>query len=63
MITVITAVIVLHETITGLAVVGIILTLAGLLISENKLALKAKRNVSLSESPTPAQPKEAGGSR
>lgn len=35
-ITVITAVIVLREEITGVSVLGIVLTLAGLLISERK---------------------------
>lgn len=41
-ITVITSVLILHETITGLGVCGIILTMAGLFISENKLKRKVK---------------------
>ena len=41
-ITVITSMIVLQEKITGVAALGIVLTLAGLVISENKFARKAK---------------------
>lgn len=41
-ITVVTAVIVLHETIIGIAVFGIVLTLAGLFISELKTSAKKK---------------------
>lgn len=41
-ITVITSVIVLHEEITGITVLGIVLTLAGLFISEHKISVKAK---------------------
>lgn len=39
-ITVITSVIVLHEKITGLMMLGILLTLAGLLISEGRIGIK-----------------------
>ncbi|MBE5995224.1 MAG: DMT family transporter, partial [Paenibacillaceae bacterium] len=39
-ITVITSVLILHETITGTAVLGIMLTLAGLFISEIKLPVR-----------------------
>ncbi len=41
-ITVVTSVIVLHERITGVAVIGIVLTLAGLFISEIKTSVKQK---------------------
>ncbi len=41
-ITVVTSVMVLGEKITGAAAVGIALTLAGLLISENRIAIKTK---------------------
>lgn len=41
-ITVMTSVIVLHEEITGVAIFGIVLTLAGLFISQNKIPIKAK---------------------
>ncbi|MGE4276750.1 MAG: DMT family transporter [Lawsonibacter sp.] len=41
-ITVVTSVIVLHEKITGIAVLGIVLTLAGLFLSEHKISAKAK---------------------
>ena len=39
-ITVITSIVVLHETITALAAVGTVLTLAGLFLSESKLFLR-----------------------
>jgi drug/metabolite transporter (DMT)-like permease len=41
-ITVVTSIIVLHERITGVAVIGIVLTLAGLLVSEKKFFRKKK---------------------
>lgn len=41
-ITVVTAVIVLHEKITGMAGLGILLTLMGLMVSESKVAFKQK---------------------
>ena len=39
-ITVITSIVVLHETITALAAAGTVLTLAGLFLSESKLFLR-----------------------
>jgi drug/metabolite transporter (DMT)-like permease len=44
-ITVITSVIVLEEKITGIALLGTALTLAGLLISENKITIRTKRRL------------------
>lgn len=44
-ITVVTSVLVLGEKITGIAVLGILLTLAGLFLSENRVSLKLKRGV------------------
>lgn len=41
-ITVSTSVIILHERITGIGICGIVLTLAGLLISENKFLIRTK---------------------
>lgn len=41
-ITVVTSIIILQEKITGIAVFGIVLTLAGLFISENKILIKTK---------------------
>lgn len=41
-ITVVTSILVLREKITGLAVFGIVLTLAGLFLSENRISIKAK---------------------
>jgi len=41
-ITVVTSVIVLHEKITGVAALGILLTLVGLVVSESKVRLKQK---------------------
>ena len=41
-ITVVTSVIVLHERITGIAVIGIVLTLAGLLVSQSRIFLKTR---------------------
>lgn len=46
-ITVVTSVIVLHEPITWLAVLGTILTLAGLFISESKIKLKKRGNLTI----------------
>lgn len=39
-VTVITSIIILHEKVTGTAILGIILTLAGLFISQNKIFIK-----------------------
>lgn len=44
-ITVITSVIVLHENITGISVLGIVLTLAGLVISERKISVKKEESL------------------
>ena len=44
-ITVVTSAVFLHENITWIAVLGIILTLAGLFISEGKLIEKLRRNI------------------
>ncbi len=44
-VTVITSILILHETITGIAVIGVVLTLAGLFISENKISVKTKDEV------------------
>lgn len=41
-ITIVTSILVLKEKITGIAVLGIVLTLVGLFISENKIFIKAK---------------------
>lgn len=43
-ITVITAMIVLHEPLTWMAILGTFLTLTGLFISETKMITKKKRN-------------------
>lgn len=44
-VTIITSVLILHEKITGMAVVGVGLTLAGLFISENKFSMGRKNEV------------------
>ncbi len=41
-ITVVTSILVLREKITGIAVLGIVLTLAGLFLSENRISIKTK---------------------
>lgn len=45
-ITVVTSVLILHEKITVLSVVGALLTLAGLFLSESKISLRKKVNIS-----------------
>jgi len=44
-IAVVSSAILLHENITGIAIVGIILTLAGLFISEGKRIVKLRRKI------------------
>lgn len=41
-VTVITSILILHEKITGITLIGVVLTLAGLFISENKISIKTK---------------------
>ena len=43
-ITVVTSIIILQEKITGVAGVGIVLTLVGLFVSENKILVKEKES-------------------
>lgn len=44
-ITIITSIIILQERITGIAVMGIILTLVGLFVSENKISIRTKGEI------------------
>lgn len=44
-ITVVTSVIILHEKMTGIVVLGIVCTLAGLFISEQKISIKQKKEM------------------
>jgi drug/metabolite transporter (DMT)-like permease len=48
-ITVVTSVLILHERITALSVVGTLLTLAGLFLSESKLSFRKEVNHGLSK--------------